>query len=627
VRATILRAGRFTCSVALSGLLLLPLSSLFQHPAVTVAMKALVAGLWLLAASWPPAGVLATAVGLPLALSIEHFLGPLPEATGVTEALLLALASGAALRLTIASPESRDRLSRPALMLGALIAASLIVSLFAQQAASPTRNIGFDLWRHVTTRYLFAVGPWSELHQAVRWLSVLAVAVFVERALRKSPAMALMTARMMLVGAAAAASFAALRIAQVLIEGRVSPDRWEIVRFLLREYRISALHPDPNAAGSYFALLLVPALILAVRHRNRWLAIGVVPLLSVAFLFAKSRAAMLAGGIVIGLMTTMATIRSRRYVLTAAVVMAIAVAGYAASAATRTSNASLGRAALIRQELTQVALEMTRDHPVFGVGIGRFRPLSRFYITEDLPQLRRWAPRGQNAHNNFLQVLGELGLPGLVAFVWMVVPGARRWLWTEASSSEQAVYACALAAGLATFLITAIFGHPLLVVQVAAAFFLVLGLTSALLPAPAGPGHASRIVVLSTLAIVVVTLPWRIAEARTAARDVEGLSRVAGMLDDVPYRTAAPVAIWRIGSETQLVTLPLRWQAPAPEECAVDVIFDGHAADRLRPSADAWLPLRLSLPPAGSRLAIRELELRTSDPRCTLLVGPLRTVD
>ena len=50
--------------------------SLFMHARVTLGMKLLVAAIWLVAVSWPAAGVLAVAVLLPLALPIEHFLGP-----------------------------------------------------------------------------------------------------------------------------------------------------------------------------------------------------------------------------------------------------------------------------------------------------------------------------------------------------------------------------------------------------------------------------------------------------------------------------------------------------------------------------------------------------------------------
>jgi O-antigen ligase len=626
VRSAIFRAGQWTFAAIVSAVLFLPLVSLFQHPTVTLGLKALIAIFWLAAMSRPPAAVLATAVLLPLALPIEYFLGPAPDATGITEAILLAFTSGASLRL-VAEHDGADRLSRPALVLGGLIAASMFVAVATQQAVSPARHIAADLWQHVTLAYLFAIGPWADVHQGMRWLSVLATAVFVERAMRREPSVAPMVMRMFLVGGAAAASFAALRVGGLLIEGRLDPSRWAILRFLLREVRISALHPDPNAAGSYFALLLVPALIIAVRQRSIWLSLGVIPLVSIAFVFAQSRAAMLAIGVVLGLAALIAMFKARRFVLAGTVLILIPLLGLAASAATQASHASLDRAAAIRQEMSLVALEMAHDHPVFGVGIGRFSAISRYYVTDDYPALRRFAPLGQNAHNNFLQILGELGLPGLAAFLCLIVPAIRHRPAQSATAPETVVYASAMTAGLATFLLSAVFGHPLLIVQVSAAFFFALGLTSAWLPAPSGARPVGQIVVWTGLIVILASLPWRVLDARASARDEEGLSAVVGTLDDVPYRIADAVSSWRIPFEAAVVTLPLRWEAPAPRECEVNVLFDGRVADQVRPDINAWMPIRFRLPPAVSRTNVRVLELRVSDAKCRLMVGPLETVE
>ena len=626
MRSAILRAGQRTFAVMFSALMSLPLMSLFMHARVTLGMKLLVAAIWVVAVSWPSAGVVAVAVLLPLALPIEYFLGPRPTATAITEAILLAFAGGAVFRLIGPASEGGDRLSRPALLLGTLIAASAIVALVVQQG-TPTRDLTSDLWRHVTTRYLFAIGQWGAVHQAVRWISALAVGVFVERAMRRAPAVAPTAVRMFLVGGAAAASFAALRIGTLLLERRIDPDRWVILKYILSELRISALHQDPNAAGSYFALILVPALIIALRHRSLWLTLGVIPLVGAAFVVAQSRAAMLAMGIVLGVVAVMAMFKSRRFVLATSVLILVPLLGFVASAVTQSSHASLGRAAAIRKELSLLTFDMTRDHPAFGVGIGNFRSASRQYVTDEYPRLRRFAPNGQNAHNNFLQILGDLGILGLLAFLWLVLPVARRWPWEPASASDAVVYASAMGAGLATFLISAIFGHPLLVPQVAAAFFLALGLTSGLLPVPADKGRVGQVVLWAAMLGVVVSLPWRILDARAAARDDEGLSGVVGTIDDVPYRIAEAESTWRIASEAQVVTLPLRWEEPASPECLVNVVFDGRVADQVRPDTKAWMPLRFTLPPANSPADARELLLQVSDSRCRLMVGPLAIVE
>ncbi len=85
----------------------------------------------------------------------------------------------------------------------------------------------------------------------------------------------------------------------------------------------------------------------------------------------------------------------------------------------------------------------------------------------------------ENAHNNFLQVLGELGIVGFVPFVWALWAIARV---VARSSRAGTLPAPALggAAGLAAFVLTWLTGHPLLIFEVATAFWLVLGAVAAL---------------------------------------------------------------------------------------------------------------------------------------------------
>jgi O-antigen ligase len=112
---------------------------------------------------------------------------------------------------------------------------------------------------------------------------------------------------------------------------------------------------------------------------------------------------------------------------------------------------------------------------VFGVGVGAFFERSAEYVT---PAFRTIVPR-ENAHNNFLQVLAELGIVGFVPFVWVL--GAVAWSvvrsWRTGRLSAAAVGG---AAGLAAFVMTWLSGHPLLIFEVATAFWLVLGTVAAL---------------------------------------------------------------------------------------------------------------------------------------------------
>ena len=94
MRSAILRGCHWTFALIFSALMCLPLASLVQHPRVTIGLKALVAAVALVSVAWPHAAVVGLAVLLPLALPIEHFLGPVPDATAITEAIVLAFAAG-----------------------------------------------------------------------------------------------------------------------------------------------------------------------------------------------------------------------------------------------------------------------------------------------------------------------------------------------------------------------------------------------------------------------------------------------------------------------------------------------------------------------------------------------------
>jgi O-antigen ligase len=125
--------------------------------------------------------------------------------------------------------------------------------------------------------------------------------------------------------------------------------------------------------------------------------------------------------------------------------------------------------------MANVALHMTAAHPLLGVGIGHFQSESRAWIAPDLIQIFPPAAAGENAHNNFLQVMAEVGIPGALAFVWMLAtPLVLGWRSIRINRASPEVVALWL--GASAFLFTCLAGHPLLAPQVLMTFFLALGL-------------------------------------------------------------------------------------------------------------------------------------------------------
>ena len=71
-----------------------------------------------------------------------------------------------------------------------------------------------------------------------------------------------------------------------------------------------------------------------------------------------------------------------------------------------------------RLDLWQSSLEMVRDHPLLGIGLDNFAYLyQQVYLREGAVA----EPNLSHPHNWLLHVWLELGLLGLVAFVWLLM--------------------------------------------------------------------------------------------------------------------------------------------------------------------------------------------------------------
>jgi O-antigen ligase len=291
--------------------------------------------------------------------------------------------------------------------------------------------------------------------------------------------------------AAGIGAFSILRLVTVSLK---QPDAWAALARHIETIRISAAFPDPNAAGSYLAMCLLTAVGVGVgtqiglpgagggvggrRLALLWLA--AIPVIASGLWLTGSRAALVAVVAASVLLIPVARRAPRWLVRSAALAFVLALAVMLPFAAERlnppkATGRALPRAFSIRVEMARTAGRMIASHPVFGVGVGAFFGRSAGYVT---PAFREIAPR-ENAHNNFLQVLAELGIVGFVPFVWVL--GAVAWSVVRSWRAGQLpAAAVGGAAGLAAFVLTWLTGHPLLIFEVATAFWMVLGAVAAL---------------------------------------------------------------------------------------------------------------------------------------------------
>jgi O-antigen ligase len=95
-------------------------------------------------------------------------------------------------------------------------------------------------------------------------------------------------------------------------------------------------------------------------------------------------------------------------------------------------------------------LDIVADHPVFGLGFGRYQKVSRPYYDRHPA-----ADRRSHAHNNFLQIAAEAGLVGLAFFTLVLATALRFGADAVARARDPAVRAAALGAclGLVGFVV------------------------------------------------------------------------------------------------------------------------------------------------------------------------------
>ncbi len=127
-----------------------------------------------------------------------------------------------------------------------------------------------------------------------------------------------------------------------------------------------------------------------------------------------------------------------------------------------------------RKALWSAAVNMGADHPLLGVGPGRFGIESPNYVTDDPVNLQR-----PFAHNSYLEIFAETGFPGLIAFLAMLltswslaVRGRRRAL--AAGDRRMATLASAIQGGL----VVAVTAANFLSVQITAPLWVLAGLAA-----------------------------------------------------------------------------------------------------------------------------------------------------
>ena len=584
--------------------------SLFRVPDVPVAVIAVLLAFVLFAAYQPAAAIVALVGLIPIASwTGRQWNGGIAWPEIVATSFL----AGYALRKTL----ERNVVPADALVYAihgmiAVIAGSIAVELVFLHSTLGGQGLRDMLSQIVSRDYFIGDGGFESGDVAMRLVGGLLLAHAGATLASGSPTLGARLVRALVVGAVMAGVLNLWR----LWLGAVRTD--EPVQTFLRylaTVRFNAHYADVNAAGSYYVMALLPALALALT-KARWTIAAVV--VAVSLVLTGSRAAFIAGPVALAAVWfrtrqsaagSDAVLRRLQPRHAGALLALLVFAGMLYAGIARNVT-PVARALEFRKEFTLTGLRMFASSPLFGVGVGDYREASADFSS---PRLRAVYPH-ENAHNNFLQILAELGSVGFAVFAAVLIMASRR---ADRLLSLNAPAARGCVAGLLAFVLTCLAGHPLLVDESALTFWLLLGAAAgwgatAADDRPWMSTTAVRWTAVALLLVVVVSIPAR-ARTEFAGANLEhvgiGLSRWHAGLDGIGYRTAGATSTVFLPADAPVVTIRLRAAQPG-SVIEVQLYLDGRQANAVRVTADAWTVVAVPIPPRDRDQRFRALEFK-----------------
>lgn len=573
------------------------------HPAPWL-LRAIPIALAILSFGRPALGLGVLAALGPLTGALSAYTGSPEPSAAFLEQLMLATIVGANLRLL----RQRDSagLSAIATLLGVIAAASAIAT---QPVLLLRDSPGVPLLDHINSllrgAYFTPEPTWHPLRAAALIVEGLALAVTAERVLRRSPAS---TGSVLLMFVIATTAVAMLNLTR-LVEGAArTGDVMRAIPGLFLHVRISRYY-DVNAAGTVFLMVLLTAMGLTsqVRRPALWIVI-VILLLGIWVSGSRTALAVLVIALIGALAFAAVAARgARRWMAGSALALLIAGAAAATVLYPAGRNAEPSDAYATRRVMAHTGLAMWRSAPIFGVGVGRFQAESSRFGATALRDELHFSLVNENAHNNFLQVLAELGLTGLGALLVLigtVVIGALR-AERQAPIRMRRWLTLGLVAGLLTWLT----GHPQLVPDAAFAFWLLVGVLASLLapPGSVAAGRPAQVAAAILTTAVIASVPFR-TRAAIAAADLEHVGTgVSVWHPDAAigrYRDAGRAFALYLPADGSTVVLPVRRANGTAESLRLSISARGQLLKEVVIAGEDWHRIPIALRPAGRRFEL-----------------------
>lgn len=580
---------------------------------VTWSLKAVIAITLIVSAAAPAYGLLLVALTAPLGQLFAPAIA-YPEFR-IAEAIVIAFLAG---WLARGLPD-RQGPRVPAAIAGGLFAAAILASIAGlawQLRAYPADfAVTIDQLTHI---YFFVVDRIGVVDGA-RLLEGIGLATASVMLFRQKPALAVTLP----VALAVSASLAAL--SSVLLWRGIGSAA-ALARYRMIGYRVSGHVGDVNAAGSYFGMIACLAIGMALHQRGRrrvmWLGFAAVN--GAGLWLSDSRSALGAAGAVM-IVAAFWAATSRLPARSRAAALAIVLLGLLGGAAIRARFLQADpeyRGVGLREQFNATSVRMIGERPLFGVGVGRYYPMSPLFLS---PQLA-WTYGFENAHNYFLQLGGELGLVGLGLFLgWIGAPIARAGLALARTPRDGRLLGAA--GGVVVFLTTCVTGHPFLIGEVAYPFWIQFGLMTGLAgstllnqSAPVGGSGAVNASSvrrwLAAAAAIAILAGSPAMTARTivsspASPAIDGFYPWETLDDGTRFRWTGAYASLFVPADVTRVEIPVRLPTDGRSIRPMGVEVMTASVDRGRTMVDAtWAILSLPLPPVAPPMRFKRIDLR-----------------
>jgi O-antigen ligase len=213
-----------------------------------------------------------------------------------------------------------------------------------------------------------------------------------------------------------------------------------IVSFLAGESaRSSGAKGDPNSFAAYLLVAIPLVLVVAsdsTRPRSRYFFFGTAALMVGAVMSTLSRGALLTLLVLIAAIAILparrSLFRSRgQKVLVVAGIVVVSGLAFLMTASTFAprldSILTSDTAGSGRLSLWKAAVHSAKDRPILGLGYGAFKDSSyELLVTTPGVDLVHFDPglEGHFAHSTYLETLAELGIPGLLLFLGVLIATA-----------------------------------------------------------------------------------------------------------------------------------------------------------------------------------------------------------